>query len=80
MTYYLCLQDALHSGRLKINDSLRLMHSVGRLLATLPAESLFPSLEVIISPYFTQLNSLSSQQVRKLTSEAVHIRLGIAVR
>ncbi|KAL0277773.1 UNVERIFIED_CONTAM: hypothetical protein PYX00_004941 [Menopon gallinae] len=55
-------QKALHGGRLKLNESTRLMYSVGRILSILPLDVIMQYLDVILSPYLDQLNSLSMEQ------------------
>ncbi|KAK6640059.1 hypothetical protein RUM43_008336 [Polyplax serrata] len=54
-------QQALHVGRLKLNDSQRLMCTIGLLLSALPLETIMQYLNLILTPYMEQLNALSLQ-------------------
>ena len=64
----------MHGGRLKLKDCQRLMCTVGLLLSSLPLDTIMHYLNLILTPYMDQLNSLALQEVIKedLNNKFVH--------
>lgn len=52
------LQLALHSGMLKLPERIRLMYSLGKVLATLPVPNIMEYLNVILSSSFEEIQNL----------------------
>lgn len=59
-----CLQ-AINNGHMINSDSVRLMYSIGKLMSMLTPENVLRWLDIVVSPCFTELQSLvQSQTVR----------------
>lgn len=55
-------QQAILNGHLINTDSVRLMYSIGKLMSMLPQDSLLQWLDAVVSPCFTELQSLTQNQ------------------
>lgn len=55
-------QQAILNGHLINTDSVRLMYSIGKLMSMLPQESLLHWLDAVVSPCFTELQTLTQSQ------------------
>lgn len=64
-----CLQ-AVNNGHLINSDEVRLMYSIGKLMSMLSYEDVLRWLDVVVSPCFSELQSLAqSQTVNALFSK-----------
>lgn len=55
-------QQAILNGHLINTDSVRLMYSIGKLMSMLPQDSLLHWLDAVVSPCFTELQTLTQSQ------------------
>lgn len=56
-----CLQ-AINNGHLIKSDEVRLMYSIGKLMSMLPPEDVLRWLDIVVSPCFSELQSLVQSQ------------------
>lgn len=55
-------QQAILNGHLINTDSVRLMYSIGKLMSMLPQDDLLHWLDAVVSPCFTELQTLTQSQ------------------
>lgn len=55
-------QQAIVNGHLINTDSVRLMYSIGKLMSMLPQQSLLHWLDAVVSPCFTELQTLAQSR------------------
>lgn len=55
-------QQAIQNGHLINSDSVRLMFSIGKLMSMLPEDKLLHWLDAVVSPCFTELQTLTQNQ------------------
>ncbi|ODM95170.1 Importin-13 [Orchesella cincta] len=67
-------KQALESGRMSPNDSIRIVFCIGRFLPFLPSDQIITAVNEIFAPCLTQLQSLAAQDPQ---SEIKHNLLGI---
>lgn len=51
-------KEALDSGRLQHNESIRLMYPLGKVLSCLPTAAVVQQLQIIVIPYLEELQQL----------------------
>jgi hypothetical protein len=56
-------QEALRGEKLKLGECVRLMYTVGRVLAVLPVDSIMEYLNQILMPYVEELQILVTLEV-----------------
>lgn len=56
-----CLQ-AINNGHMINSDEVRLMYSIGKLMSMLPPEDVLRWLDIVVSPCFSELQSLVQSQ------------------
>lgn len=62
--YFECLlQQALESGRMSQNDTIRIVYCIGRFLPYLPNDQIITAVNEIFAPCLTQLQTLAGQDV-----------------
>ncbi|TRY79407.1 hypothetical protein TCAL_07050 [Tigriopus californicus] len=54
--------SALRSNQLKPGECVRLMYPIGKMLSMMPQEEIMGTMESILTPYITELRSLSAQE------------------
>ncbi|XP_020815162.1 importin-13-like isoform X2 [Drosophila serrata] len=55
---------SLNTGRMKNSDSVRLMFSIGKLMSVLPPEDIPRYLDVIVSPWFEELQAICQEETK----------------
>nr|CAD7454175.1 unnamed protein product [Timema tahoe] len=68
-------QDALRCNQLKLSECVRLMYTVGRVLAVLPMESIMNYLNQMLMPYVEELHVLVTLEINTVTKLAILSRL-----
>lgn len=61
--FFLHFKEALRGGRLKQNECVRLMYTVGRVLSILPLETIIQYLDTIMFPCVNELHTLLGEEV-----------------
>lgn len=61
-SHVLCVffQSALQSGLLKLGECIRIMYSIGKVLSIIPVANIMEYLNVILTPYFEEIQMLLS--------------------
>lgn len=58
-----CCKQALDSGQMSPNDSIRIVYCIGRFLPFLPNDQIITAVNEIFAPCLTQLQTLAAQDV-----------------
>nr|CAD7449095.1 unnamed protein product [Timema bartmani] len=69
------VQDALRCNQLKLSECVRLMYTVGRVLAVLPMENIMSYLNQMLMPYVEELHVLVTLEINTVTKLAILSRL-----
>lgn len=68
-------QEALRGGKLKLGECVRLMYTVGRVLAVLPVDSIMRYLNQLLMPYVEELQYLVTLEPSTAAKAGILLRL-----